>query len=206
VGGALRRARAAQALFWLVLAGTVVALGAAYMISRAPHIARIGEKVSRTAPEMPEQQVAQDNVVGGLDAANLPFKIKTLKGYQDKTDANLYHLQTVAGTFRRDNGKDLDVSGNQGTYQSVDKLLHLEGEVVVAEAPRFTAHMSKAVFDLKAKQLSSDAPVHVTLDNGTIQADSLLSENNGERLFFKGGVKAHFDAPQPAQANEVPKQ
>ncbi len=193
-GHALRRARLAQSAFWLLAALAALALAYALYVSQLPHKVAIGAKVSREVPEMPEQQVARENNIGGLDTAKLPFTIKTLKGFQDKTDPQLYHLQDVSGVFRRDNGKDLAVQGNGGTYHNQQKILHLEGSVVVAETPRFEAHMEKAVFDVNQHRLSSDVPVHVKLDNGTIDADSMVAENSGETMNFKGNVKAHFNS------------
>jgi LPS export ABC transporter protein LptC len=195
---ALRRARLAQLAFWSVAGIAVMALALAVYMSRQPHVTQVGAGVSQETPEMPQQQVAQENLVGGLDSANLPFKIKTLKGYQDKADTELYHLQDVSGTFRRDNGKDLEVSGDTGDYHAGNKVLRLDGKVMVSEAPRFSASMASAVFDLNQHRLSSNVPVHVTLDNGTIQADTMVAENNGERMLFKGNVRAHFDSQRPA--------
>jgi LPS export ABC transporter protein LptC len=191
---ALRRARLAQSAYWLLAALAVLALAYGAYVSRLPHEVAVGAKVSRDVPEMPEQQLAKDNTIGGLDTAKLPFTIKTLKGFQDKDDPDLYHLQDVSGIFRRDNGKDLAVQGNGGTYHNQREVLHLEGAVRVAEDPRFEAHMAKAVFDIKQHRLSSDVPVHVKLDNGTIDADSMVAENSGETMNFKGNVKAHFNS------------
>jgi hypothetical protein len=53
-----------------------------------------------------------------------------------------------------------------------------------------TARMDKALFNTETKALESKTPVQVDLANGTIAADTLTADNDGERLLFKGRVKA----------------
>ncbi len=54
--------------------------------------------------------------------------------------------------------------------------------------------MDKAHVVVEEKKLTSDAPVAVTLADGTIEANGLEITNDGKTILFLNGVKARFAA------------
>ena len=151
---------------------------------------------SAEAPAHPKKVMAYQGEIKGVDKDKLPFSIKAEKGTQDSLSSDVVQLETVAGTFARNDGKNLDVVSNAGQYNTKSKVLNLDGAVVIRDNKGMTARMDKAVFDTATKSLVSQTPVDVTLTNGTIAADTLTTDNNGERMLFKGRVKAVFGTPQ----------
>jgi LPS export ABC transporter protein LptC len=200
---ALRRARIARSLIWVLLVALVVGV-VALLIS--PYFSKpvvVVDDELKAPPELPEQFVGKDTRISGLDKNDLPYEIGAIKSVQDKANEKLIHLDTVDGTFRRATGTDLAVTSKSGRYDRETKKLMLEGSVVIAEPQRFKAQMEKAEFDVTTRTLASkSSPVDVELEQGTIKADSLVADNNGERMLFKGRVKAHFP-PSSAVKNET---
>jgi len=128
----------------------------------------------------------------GFDKNKLPFEITAQKGVQDAQVDSLVHLQDVDSNFARPDGTKLVITSITAAYESKTKALDLEGKVVFTEGARFTARMEKASVNMDDQSLSSRSPVAVDVIGGKITADSLTITSNGERIIFRGGVKARF--------------
>jgi LPS export ABC transporter protein LptC len=193
-------ARSAQAaaqrahLFYRGLIGLVAAGAVGGGLWYASTVFRAGP-ISGTldAPEFPQQGVSYKTQVSGSDSKQLPFSYRAERGYQDRENRDIIHLETFNGTFRQASGSDLTVSGASGTFDQKSKTLNLSGNVEVKRDGRFEAQMEKAEFNTDNRSLASKSPVTVKTDNGHIAADSLVSENDGGKLIFRGNVKARFD-------------
>jgi LPS export ABC transporter protein LptC len=171
----------------LGIVGLAVIAGAAYVLMPAANKAPVPPK-----PEFPDQLTSYKSEITGVDAKDLPFQINADKSVQDDEKRNLVHLETVGGIFDRAEGKKYNVSSEKALYDRDSKQLTLEGKVKITNLPRMVAEMDKAEVDTVKRSLVSKSPVQVTLENGFVTADELRADNNGERLLFKGRVKAKF--------------
>ncbi len=192
---AVRRSRRAGLLLKIVVAGLIA--GGCYFVALAllPLFWQGPVDVSFGAPEMPGQAVSYDSDLKGIDKEQKPYRIKATRGYQDAKNKDIVHLETFNGTFKRPSGADLLVTSKTGVYDSGTKTLDLTGNVEISDGPRFAASMDKAQFDVEKRSLTSQSPVKVKTENGVIAADSLVADNNGERMLFRGNVKASFNRP-----------
>lgn len=140
----------------------------------------------------PEQVSGANSRINGLDRNQRPYEIRAKSGVQDKTIETLVHLQNVEGDFERSNGSKLDVVASGARFDTKSRDLLLEGNVVFSEGQRFVAKMAKASVNMENQLLVSQSPVEVNLQGAVIKADSLQVLDNGNRILFRGGVKARF--------------
>ena len=140
----------------------------------------------------PEQVSGVNSRIDGLDRNQRPYEIRAKSGVQDKTIETLVHLQNVEGDFERSNGSKLDVVAAGARFDTKTRDLQLEGNVIFSEGQRFVAKMAKASVNMDNQVLASQSPVEVTLQGSVIKADSLQVLDNGNRILFRGGVKARF--------------
>jgi lipopolysaccharide export system protein LptC len=174
------------------LGGVIVLMG--WFIWQAGFLAPPSPQAVKTddVVEKPEQITSLNASISGRDKANRPFEITAKSGEQDKTIANLVHMQNVTSVFDRGNGEKLDVTSDTGQYDRKTKALELSGNVVFSEGIRFKAVMTKAAINTDDQSLASKSPVKVDMQGTLIEADSLTVTDNGTRILFKGGVKAKF--------------
>jgi LPS export ABC transporter protein LptC len=142
--------------------------------------------------ENPNQITGGPSRISGFDRNNLPFEITAQHGEQDVSVATLVHLESVNSIFARPSGAQLTITSQTAAYETRSKALELMGDVIFAEGRRFRAHMARAAVNMEDQTLTSKAPVSVEIIGGTITADSLTISPNGERIIFRGGVKARF--------------
>ncbi len=148
--------------------------------------------VQKQQPEFPTQVAATGAEITGVDRDTLPFTIKASKSVQDKKLADVVHLEVVDSTFARPAGKIYAVTSDRATYNDKTRFLSLQGQVRITDQARMVATMDGAEVDTNTRSFISTTPVFVQLENGTVTADQLVSKNDGERLVFKGRVKAIY--------------
>ena len=195
-GAPVRRANARAGLTrWLSY--VIVAAAAGLAVTFAVELGLFTPKIQKTdaplAPvEKPNQITGGPSKISGFDKNNLPFEITAQKGVQDEKIETVVHLETVDSNFARPNGAKLNITSTGAVYETKTKALELDGNVVFAEGDRFRAHMDKAAVNMADQTLTSRSPVAVDIIGGKITADSLTITSNGERILFRGGVKARF--------------
>lgn len=153
----------------------------------APEEVKTGVKIDN-----PEQFSGTSSRITGIDKNQRPFVITADSGVQDKAVETLVHLNVVTGTFERPTGDKLDVTAVNGHYDTKSKGLDLDGNVVFKENTRFTANMDKAFINTDDQTMQSRSPVDVDMQGTMIKAGSMQVTEDGNRVLFKGGVKAHF--------------
>lgn len=139
-----------------------------------------------------DQVTVVDSTITGLDSQNRPYSISAQNAVQDKDKPNFIGLKEVSGATNRSNGDAITFESRKGLYNSDDKTLDLDTEVVIKSAGRFTARMDKAHVIVGEKRLTSNVPVLVELTSGTINANGVEITNDGNNILFLNGVKAHF--------------
>jgi lipopolysaccharide export system protein LptC len=151
--------------------------------------------------ENPAQITGGPSRISGFDKNNLPYEITAQKGVQDASLDSLVHLQEVRSEFARPSGATLNITSDGAEFETRSKSLELSGNVVFAEGQRFRARMDRASVNMDNQTLTSKSPVSVDIIGGTITADSLAISPNGERILFKGGVKARFVTQKPTSGD-----
>lgn len=141
-------------------------------------------------PETATGQVARIN---GFDRNNHPYEIRAKSGVQDTAISSLIHLDGMTADFIRPAGENLTVISDTAHFDNKSKVMDLAGNVVLDQGQKFKAKMDKATVNTVDQTLQSQSPVVVETRGGIIHADSLTVTENGNRILFKGGVKAHFD-------------
>jgi lipopolysaccharide export system protein LptC len=190
---AARRARLAPILSWIA-----VACGLGLVLLFALQSGMFSALLPKTVQQpptvgMPEQISGQKSRIAGFDRQLQPYEITADEGYEDKTNANLAHLKTVVGNFRKANGQSYQLLSATGLYNSKTKDMELQGGVKILQADHFTTTMDKAHVNVETKDLVSDVPVLVVMPTGTIKANGMKITNDGNNIVFLNGVKAQFE-------------
>ena len=143
-----------------------------------------------------DQVTVTDSTITGLDKQQRPYSISARTAIQDKDNPNFITLDEVRGATNRSNGDPITFQSLKGFYDSDVKTLDLDTNVVIRSQGRFTARMDKAHVIVQEKRLTSNVPVAVDLNTGTINANGVEIANDGNNILFLNGVKAHFEKSQ----------
>jgi lipopolysaccharide export system protein LptC len=141
----------------------------------------------------PEQITSQNSRIAGFDQQRQPYDVTAKKGFQDKDNPDLVHLETVVGNLMKLTGETFQMLSHSATYDSKGKQLEMQGDVKIIQPGRFTASMDKAHVNMQTKELMSNVPVDVEMTTGTIHANGMKISNDGNTIVFLNGVKARFE-------------
>lgn len=190
------RAGAVQKLGGLAL--LVVAGLAVYFVLKAGFLAPPApqEVKSSIVIANPDVATGENARINGFDRNNHPYEITAKSGIQDKAVQSLVHLDGMTANFIRPAGENLTVTSDKAQYDNKTKVMDLKNNVVLVQGQKFKAMMDAATVNTVDQTLQSKSAVVVEAQGGVIHADSLTVTENGNRVLFKGGVKAHFEGKQ----------
>jgi lipopolysaccharide export system protein LptC len=151
------------------------------------------EKPVEFAVEKPEQITGGNARIAGFDKEQQPYEITAQKGFQDKENPDIAHLETVVGNFKKKTGEIVQITSQKAAYQAKTKQMDMQGDVKIVQVGRFTATMDKAHVDMQTKDLVSDTSVVVDMAGGTIHANGMKISNDGKTIVFLNGVKARLE-------------
>ena len=152
--------------------------------------------LTKTKTIIPPKDVTQEKVivkqstVKGYDREDQPYTIDAVSANQDPDQPNIIQLQQVTGLLRKASGNQFTITADSGVYNSRDRTLDLQDNIVIVSPGRFTAKMPKARITLENKELISDDHVVVTLNSGEITANGVRIADDGKNITFLNRVKA----------------
>ncbi len=190
---ATRRARLAPILSW-VAAGVGLGLVLLFMGQSGFFSVFMPKQIPIAITiEKPQQITGEKSRISGFDKEQQPYEVTAQKGYQDKDNADLAHLEMVVFNFRKKSGEAYQMLSQTAVYDSKGKQLDMQGDVKIIQAGKFTATMDKAHVDMQTKDLVSNVAVNVETGTGTIKANGMKITNDGKTIVFLNGVKARFE-------------
>lgn len=101
----------------------------------------------------------------------------------------------------------LKISSHTGVLHSNDNLIDLSGDVVMTIGTTYKIATEAATINMHDKTAKSDLPTAVTLDWGTIDANSFTADSDAKTVVFTGNVHTTILpksglAPTPSTAKE----
>ena len=127
----------------------------------------------------------------GIDKYSRPFLVQAQRGVQDDKVESLMHLKTVAGSFVRRGGGNVEVVADTADYDTKTKDMSLSGHVRFVEQDRYTAELQSAQVNLEQQKIATNQPVQVKTGDATVSADTMETSEDGA-VYLRGNVKAHF--------------
>ena len=163
----------------------------------------VGQSLYYKTQQTPEKQTILEKSLiiaggyssfSGIDKFSKPFLVRAENGMQDNKNENLMHLRTVAGSFVRRGGGDVQVLADAADYDTKTKDLSVAGHVRFEEPGRYIAYLQTAQVNLEQQKISTNQPVQVKTAGATISADSMETSEDGSTVNLRGHVKAHFQS------------
>lgn len=126
----------------------------------------------------------------GFNKSDEPYNVTAATAIRDENNPAKVYLTTVRGELKlKVSGEVMIMTANNGVYKSDERILGLNGDVKVVSSENYTAYLKDARIDIETKQLTSENPVHVIFDEGTIDSNKIEMWDNGNRILFKDNVR-----------------
>ncbi len=121
------------------------------------------------------------------------FLITATSALRDPQDAGKLVLQTPT-LIRGFGGPDASqITAKTGDYRQEDASLLLKGDVQIANTRGARVNSQQALIDTRTGDLVNGGPVQGSDPTRTVQAGGYSVMDKGDRVTFKGGVRARLD-------------
>ncbi|WP_374467989.1 LPS export ABC transporter periplasmic protein LptC [Phenylobacterium sp.] len=182
--------RRSRALRWLRIG--VPALIVIILLAMAGSVAW---NALRTKPEASSDPDAPIRLVNprfvGRDDRGRAFVITAVSATRDQKDYQRVILERPALVLDEEGPDPMRISSGSGVYHEGNRKLELNGGVRISSAQQ-SFETAESLFDTKTGELVGSGPIQGSGSLGEISAKSYAVYGKGERMVFKGGVRARL--------------
>ena len=147
----------------------------------------------RTKPETSGDPDAPIKLVNprfvGRDDRGRAFVITAASATRSQNDYQRVILDRPALVLDEEGPDPMRISSGSGIYHEGDRKLELKGGVRISSAKQ-SLETAESLFDTKTGELVGSGPIQGSGSLGEISAKSYAVYGKGERMVFKGGVRA----------------
>lgn len=143
--------------------------------------------------------VAEDSVemvqprMSGLDKKDRAYEITAETAKQDVEDPGKVSLENIVGSIALNkNDERVSLTAKSGFFDTAKSFLQLRQDIIVSSKQGYTAYLTSADVMLKAKSVTSNEPVLIEWQKGSINANRLEIKENSNVIRFFGGVKVRL--------------
>ncbi len=138
-----------------------------------------------------------------MDAPKLSGFTKDGRGYnitataaaQDLTKTNMIELDGIKANFALTNNGTTELTAVKGVYDAKGDIVRLTEGIVIRSTAGYEGKLQDATIEVKRGTVTTDSPVDITFNNGSIRADKMQVFENGARAIFEGGVTMFMRLP-----------
>ena len=117
------------------------------------------------------------------------YKIEAEYALQKITKTHLLELHKISGFLEQPDKKWTKLTATKGNYNTKSEKMILSGDILITSNQGMAVKMKHADIDMKTQMIISDQPVHMTLNESTIKAASMILSTNNKTVLFGGGVQ-----------------
>lgn len=133
----------------------------------------------------------------GFQDETRPYEVTAEDASQDVREPHLIDLRELRANITIDDaGQTARIEAASGRFDTQSEYLVLERDVRVVSSTGYVLDLSVADIDFAAGTVTSDAPVSLTFNDGTIRAASMRITDGGDVIRFEGGVESVLAAPK----------
>jgi lipopolysaccharide export system protein LptC len=122
------------------------------------------------------------------------YELTAQAAAQDITKPDLVELRQVRAKIEAQDKSTMFLSAIDGLFNRKVNVLTLNRNIVLRSSSGYEMHLEEATVDTGSGEVTSNKPVKVLTDQGTIDADRLEVLNSGEIVNFVGHVVMNLKA------------
>ncbi|PYF02390.1 lipopolysaccharide export system protein LptC [Rhodopseudomonas faecalis] len=152
-----------------------------------------GTKVTMESPHL-----------SGFTPDGRPYELWAKAATQDLTRPDQVDLSTLRAKLLTEDQSTVMIDARNGVFDTKSQLLQLRKDVYLLATSGYEAWLTQALVDLGKGTISSDEPVDVKWQGGTLRGQKLRITERGDLVRFDGGVVMHLDNAGPASPTTTP--
>lgn len=136
--------------------------------------------------------VMQQPRLAGYTNDQRPYTVTAKSAAKDLTNPDALELQDIRATLTMPDGRNMEITAQDGFYDGKTEILRLKNNVVVSSA-EYEVALREALINVRAGTVVSEQPVVVNMLQGTITANRIEVSASGDIVRFDRGVSLVID-------------
>ncbi len=132
------------------------------------------------------------------------YELTAAAAAQDITKPDFVELREVRAKVEAEDKSTMFLSAKDGTFDRKTNVLTLNNDISLKSSSGYEIRLNEAIVDTASGEITSNKPVEVLSQQGTITSERLEVQKSGEVVRFLGNVQMNLtppadDAPQAAK-------
>jgi lipopolysaccharide export system protein LptC len=130
--------------------------------------------------------------ISGFEGTRRAYEVKADRAVQALDNPKVVTFEQIAATIGMEDAGTATVDAELGVYDGNNDILTLSDGIAIKTTTGYWANFEAAAIDLRAGSLTSDQPIEIRTDQGTIRANGVEITDHGKRIAFLNGVSVTY--------------
>ena len=142
---------------------------------------------------IPENLAMNNPHYEGFNKDGGKYWVKAETALQDLKNLNLIKLNIITGELTDAKKAKTELTAKRGTFDNKANILELYDAIDVTGDAGMKAHLTRATVQTKENIITSDQPVEVMMEAGTINANQMTARQKVKEYTFVDDVRTHLN-------------
>ena len=124
----------------------------------------------------------------GYAEGGMSYAVSAESAQQKLTQPNVVHLKAIDGRLDEGDGNWTKLRAEEGLLDTEMETLRLDRRIELTTKDGKRAQLQSADVDFAKKTVSTDQPVAMQMDVGSVEAKSMTVSEGGNRILLRGNV------------------
>jgi lipopolysaccharide transport protein LptA/LPS export ABC transporter protein LptC len=124
------------------------------------------------------------------------YHVSAERALTDLTRDKPIELIGISGTLEHSDGRATSIEAARGVFDQKNRTLELDGGISIDAPNDLDVRLNRALVDAANARIVSDAPVAVSMPDGSVRSNAMELDQRQRKILFKEGVEARLN-PRP---------
>jgi lipopolysaccharide export system protein LptC len=130
--------------------------------------------------------------ISGFEGTRRAYEVKANRAVQALGNPKVVTFEQIAAKIGMEDAGTATVDAELGVFDGNNDTLQLSEGIAIKTTTGYWATFEEAAIDLHAGSLTSDQPIEIRTDQGTIRANGVEITDHGKRIAFLNGVSVTY--------------
>jgi len=135
----------------------------------------------------------QNPAISGRNKQDISYSMKAVRALQDIANPDIITLETIHAEMPVNDKLIATVEATSGIYDRGGNTLNMNAPFSISMNNGVVADFQKAYLDINAGEMKTEKPIAISMNGGSIVAQSLRMTDKGRIVTFEGMVKVVVD-------------
>lgn len=137
--------------------------------------------------------VMQNPAISGRNKQDISYSMKAVRALQDIANPDIITLETIHAEMPVNDTLVATVEATSGIYDRGGNTLNMNAPFTISMNNGIVADFQTAYLDINAGEMETRKPIAISMNGGSIVAQSLRMTDKGRIVTFEGMVKVVVD-------------